>query len=213
MKSSVLGSVDVVDDMAGSVLSGHHNRRHSMAMTTSIASLTAPYTRSRSHSTSSVPLCPPSLAAHLLASVNSTIKEMEDADTTGFLKYVDDQVHETWDSAKAVMVGAQRLLRFHELPQERQENQYVLTGPVARMRYMVFTGFVGSIGIVTPFFKFWDTKPYRPLRISVFLAMAFSSIVPVLHLVSLKGALLTLAFLKFAGVSVTMYLLGVVFCK
>ncbi|KAG0174623.1 hypothetical protein DFQ30_003611 [Apophysomyces sp. BC1015] len=327
MKGSLFGSANNVDDMSTSTLTGHHSRRHSMAMTTSIASLTTPYTRSRSHSTSSVALCPPSLAAHLLASVNSTIKEIEDADTTGFLKYVDDQVHETWDNAKAVMVGAQRLLRFHELPQERQENQYVLTGyrfyqsnrdclksifmlhnetmniwshllgfiffaclsvysfnkhfpeasagdrtvvmtfclaalkclfcssiyhtfichshynvksftatldyigisflitasilvteyygfycsPVARMRYMVFTGFVGSIGIVTPFFKFWDTKPYRPLRISVFLAMAFSSIVPVLHLFSLKGSVLTLAFLKPAGVSVAMYILGVVF--
>lgn len=41
---------------------------------------------------------------------------------------MDDQVHETWDSAKAAVVGAQRLLQFHELPKEWQENEYVLSG-------------------------------------------------------------------------------------
>lgn len=54
--------------------------------------------------------------------------EMEEADTTGFLHYMDEQVHDTWDSAKALMIGAQRLLHIHELPKEWQENEYVLTG-------------------------------------------------------------------------------------
>jgi hypothetical protein len=63
-----------------------------------------------------------------MASVNSKIREIEDADSTGILRYVDDQVHEKWDTAKAAVVGAQRLLSFDELPNEWQENQYILTG-------------------------------------------------------------------------------------
>ncbi|KAI8384922.1 hemolysin-III related-domain-containing protein [Radiomyces spectabilis] len=236
-------------------------------------------------------------------------------------------MHETWDTAKAAMVGAQRLLRFHELPRERQENKYILSGyrfyqshrdclrsifmlhnetmniwshligfiffsflsiytfnskfpeatpsdrvvfttfclaalkclfcssiyhtfichshhhvknftatldyigiaflitasiliteyygfycnPIARWRYMVFSGFLGTVGTITPFFKFWDTPRYRPLRIGVFLAMGFSSLVPVLHLVSSKGFMPTVLFLKPALVSCAMYILGVIF--
>jgi hypothetical protein len=60
--------------------------------------------------------------------MSEKFREMEEADTTGFLQYMDDQVHDTWDNAKAVMVGAQRLLQFHELPKEWQENEYVLSG-------------------------------------------------------------------------------------
>ncbi|KAI8144154.1 hemolysin-III related-domain-containing protein [Fennellomyces sp. T-0311] len=305
--------------------STQHSRRHSqsVAISTSIGSLTVPHNRNRSHSTSS---CTPTIAAQLFASVNSKIKEIEDADSSGFLRYVDDQVHETWDIAKAAVVGAQRLLQFHELPKEWQENEYVLSGyrfckstrqclksifklhnetlniwshlvgfvcmaflsvfsfnrhfpeasmndrivfmvfclsalkclfcssvyhtfichsrhaiksftatldyigisilitasvlvteyygfycqPVPKMRYMIFTVVVGSAGVIMPFFKLWDTKEYRLLRISVFLSMAFSSIVPVLHLISMNGFVATLSFFHMAGISVTMYLLGVV---
>lgn len=107
----------------------HHLRRHSqsVALSTSLANaLTTPHTRTRSHSTSTCTAN--SIATQLFASVNSKIKEIEDADSTGFLRYMDDQVHETWDSAKAAVVGAQRLLQFHELPKEWQENEYVLSG-------------------------------------------------------------------------------------
>lgn len=49
-------------------------------------------------------------------------------DSVGFLQFVDDQVSDTWDSAKAAMVGAERLLLYHELPKDWQENQYILSG-------------------------------------------------------------------------------------
>lgn len=62
--------------------------------------------------------------------INEKFKEIEQTDSTGILQYMDDQVHDTWDNAKAAMVGAQRLLQFHELPKEWQENEYVLTGYV-----------------------------------------------------------------------------------
>ena len=78
---------------------------------------------------------------------------------------------------------------------------------------MIFTSIVGSVGVITPFFKSWDTKAWRPVRISVFLSMAFSSIVPVLHLVSLNGLVPTLSFFHLAAVSVMMYILGVIVCK
>ncbi|KAI8992437.1 hypothetical protein BDB01DRAFT_717149 [Pilobolus umbonatus] len=63
-----------------------------------------------------------------MSAVSERLKELEAADTTGFLQYMDDQVHDTWDSAKAVVIGAQRLLLYHELPKEWQENEYVLSG-------------------------------------------------------------------------------------
>ncbi|KAI9321587.1 hemolysin-III related-domain-containing protein [Dichotomocladium elegans] len=239
---------------------------------------------------------------------------------------MDDQVHETWDAAKAAVVGAQRLLMFHELPKEWQENEYVLSGyrfckssrgclksifklhnetcniwshilgfiifaclsyysfhrhfpeanlndrvifmtfclaalkclfcssvyhtfichsqhniksvtatldyigisilitasillteyygfycnPVTTTRYMIFTAVIGCAGIVGPFFKFWDTKQYRMLRIAVFLAMAFSSIVPVVHLLLKNGILKSLDFFQEALISVAMYIFGVI---
>ncbi|KAG0169363.1 hypothetical protein DFQ30_003710 [Apophysomyces sp. BC1015] len=79
-----------------------------------------------------------------------------------------------------------------------------------KAHYMVFTSIVGSVGIITPFFRHWDTKPWRPIRIAVFLSMAVSSIVPVCHLVWRSGFGPTLSFLHLAAVSVTMYILGVV---
>lgn len=69
-----------------------------------------------------------SISETTASTMSEKLKEMEEADSTGFLQYMDDQVHDTWDNAKAVMVGAQRLLQFHELPKEWQENEYVLSG-------------------------------------------------------------------------------------
>ncbi|KAG1443549.1 hypothetical protein G6F56_010632 [Rhizopus delemar] len=69
-----------------------------------------------------------SISSQIISTVNKKMKEIEEGDSTHLLQYVDDQVHETWDSAKAAMVGAQRLLQFHELPKEWQENEYVLSG-------------------------------------------------------------------------------------
>ncbi|KAG0738821.1 hypothetical protein G6F62_008790 [Rhizopus arrhizus] len=260
----------------------------------------------------------------MLSSVNKKMKEIEQEET--LLQYVDDQMHETWDSAKAAMIGAQRLLLFHELPKEWQENEYVLSGyrfyqtsqaclksifmihnetaniwshllgflfmswlciygfnthfpnatwtdrtvlitfcvaslkclfcsfvyhtfichshrqvklftatldymgiaflitasvlvaeyygfycrPLMRNRYMMFTLLLGSIGMFAPFLKRWDTKQYRPLRIAVFVSMAVSSAVPVIHLFCLNGFKSSCEFFDLAGLSVLMYILGVV---
>lgn len=84
--------------------------------------------------------------------------------------------------------------------------------PMARMRYMVFTTAVGSIGVFAPFLEKWDTKELRPLRIAVFVSMAVSSAVPVFHLAFLNGVRATWAFFELAGVSVFMYVLGVIVC-
>lgn len=64
----------------------------------------------------------------IMSSVGEKIKEIEEADSTSFLQFMDEQVHETWDTAKAAMIGAQRLLHLHELPKEWQENEYILSG-------------------------------------------------------------------------------------
>lgn len=81
--------------------------------------------------------------------------------------------------------------------------------PIPRSRYMIFSCLIGSIGVILPFFKFFDTKRYRPLRIGLFVAMAFSSIVPLLHLMTIKGAVDTFLFLKPALISALMYICGV----
>ena len=106
-----------------------HLRRHSQSNASETPEKHDQPSRSRSLSTSVLPSQEDSsFTEQLLASVNSKIREIEDADSTGILRYVDDQVHEKWDTAKAAVVGAQRLLSFHELPNEWQENQYILTG-------------------------------------------------------------------------------------
>lgn len=108
-----------------------HARRHSQsnaALHTSPKQDQQHPSRSRSLSTSVLPPADGSFTEQLLASVNSKIREIEDADSTGILRFVDDQVHEKWDTAKAAVIGAQRLLNFHELPNEWQENQYILSG-------------------------------------------------------------------------------------
>jgi adiponectin receptor len=111
----------------------HNVRRHSQSYAVCVSStsdnLTTPYTRGRSFSTSAVSNCSPSsFAAHILASVNSTLKTMDEPEEHRFLDYVDGQVHETWETAKALMLGTKRLLLIHELPPDRRENQYVLSG-------------------------------------------------------------------------------------
>lgn len=129
----------------------HHARRHSQstALSSSVAGLlTTPRNRTRSHSTSAIQQpCTPALATHLWESVNSKIKEIEDADSTGFLRYMDDHVQETWDSAKAAVVGAQRLLQFHELPKEWQENEYILSGYVCLYTVIFFVREFELLGV------------------------------------------------------------------
>ncbi|KAG2195893.1 hypothetical protein INT47_002936 [Mucor saturninus] len=300
-----------------------HLRRYSQSHVVSFSSakdsLTVPYSRGRSYSASAAH---GSLAAQLIASVNEKIKQetsyYEDA---AFIEYMD----ETWDTAKALSLGAKRLLLIEELPKDRQENEYVLSGyrfyrntrdclrslfklhnetmniwshllgffffsylsvsifqrkfpeassrdllvftafclasltcllcssiyhtfichsahhvksftatldyigitflitasislinhfgfycdPVPRIRYIVFSCLIGSIGVILPFFRFFDTKRYRPLRIGLFVAMAFSSIVPLVHMASMKGSHQTLLFLKPALIGAAMYICGV----
>jgi adiponectin receptor len=81
--------------------------------------------------------------------------------------------------------------------------------PIPRVRYMMFSLLIGTIGTVLPFFPFFDTKRYRPLRIGLFVTMGFSSIVPLLHLISMKGFLETVWFLKPALYGGLMYCAGV----
>lgn len=87
---------------------------------TSTNLLTVPRTRHRSHSTSSI-----SASTEIRTDI---FTDTEPSAAASFLQYVDDQVHETWDQAKLAMIGAQRLLKYHELPKDWQENEYVLTG-------------------------------------------------------------------------------------
>lgn len=89
---------------------------------TSTNLLTVPRTRHRSHSTSSI-----SATTEIRADIFTDTDSSPSA-AASFLQYVDDQVHETWDQAKLAVIGAQRLLKYHELPKDWQENEYVLTG-------------------------------------------------------------------------------------
>lgn len=308
-----------------------HLRRYSQSHVVSVSStkdaLTIPYTRGRSFSMNAVN---GSLAAQLIASVNEKLKASDDHtpyydEDSSFMEYMDGQVHETWETAKALLLGSKRLLLIEELPKDRQENQYVLSGyrfyrntkdclkslfklhnetmniwshllgffffsylsvsvfqrkfpeasnrdllvftlfclasltcllcssiyhtfichsarhvksftatldyigitflitasisiinhfgfycdPIPRTRYIIFSCLIGSIGVILPFFRFFDTKRYRPLRIGLFVAMAFSSIVPLLHMATIKGLSDTLVFLKPALLGASMYVCGV----
>lgn len=294
-----------------------HSRRYSQSHVISLSSakdnLTTPHHRNRSFSTSSVD--PTSLAAHLISSVNNDLKE----------ELIEPDDAEICEVTKALLLGAQRLLLIEELPKDRRENQYVLSGyrfyrstndclrslfklhnetlniwshllgfiffaflsfnlfqrkfpeasphdlliftafcvasllcllcssvyhtfichsahhvksftatldyigitflitasistivhfgfycdPVSRNYYMIFSSLIGSIGVILPFFRFFDTKRYRPLRIGLFVAMAFSSIVPLLHLATVKGLIDSIEFLKPALKGIAMYICGV----
>lgn len=81
--------------------------------------------------------------------------------------------------------------------------------PIPRNRYIIFSCLIGSIGVILPFFRFFDTRRYRPLRIGLFVAMAFSSVVPLLHMTTVKGAANTAVFLKPALLGSAMYVCGV----
>lgn len=99
-------------------MSPHHARRYSQSQVVSNSSkqdgLTIPYTRGRSFSASVVQGS--ALAAQIIATVNNNLNEK-----SSFLD-------ESWETTKALMLGTQRLLLFEELPRDRQENQYVLSG-------------------------------------------------------------------------------------
>lgn len=106
-----------------------HLRRYSQSHVVSFSSakdaLTVPYTRGRSYSASAAH---GSLAAQLIASVNEKLKVKETDYDCSFIDYMDDQIHETWDTAKALLLGSKRLLLLEELPKDRRENEYVLSG-------------------------------------------------------------------------------------
>ncbi|KAG1138169.1 hypothetical protein G6F37_010862 [Rhizopus arrhizus] len=292
------------------------NSRYSQSHLVSVSSstkdnLTTPHHRSRSFSTSSVD--PSSLAVHIISSVNNKLKKEEHT------------MNEICEVTRALLLGSKRLLLIEELPKDRRENQYVLSGyrfyqskhdclkslfklhnetmniwshllgfvffsflsihlfkrkfpeasqpdlliftafclasllcllcssiyhtfichsahhvksftatldyigitflitasisiivhfgfycdPTSRNRYMIFSSLIGSIGVILPFFRFFDTKRYRPLRIGLFVAMAFSSIVPLLHLVTVNGLVDSFEFLKPALMGCVMYICGV----
>ncbi|CEG67218.1 hypothetical protein RMATCC62417_03680 [Rhizopus microsporus] len=293
----------------------YHSRRYSQshAVSSATETLTTPYHRGRSFSTSSID--PSTLAVQLISSVNNKLKEENE---------IPDDV-EICEVTRALLLGAQRLLLIEELPKDRRENQYVLSGyrfyrsandclkslfklhnetmniwshllgfiffsflsvnvfqrkfpeasthdlliftafcfasllcllcssiyhtfichaahhvksftatldyigitflitasicvivhfgfycdPTSRNRYMIFSCLIGSIGVILPFFRFFDTKRYRPLRIGLFVAMAFSSIVPLLHMITAKGWTESFEFLKPALLGSLMYLCGV----
>lgn len=107
-----------------------HLRRYSQSHVVSLSStkdgLTHPYTRGRSFSMTAVN---GSLAAQFIASVNEKLKAKEEDipyydEDSSFMEYMD----ETWETGKALLLGSKRLLLIEELPKDRQENQYVLSG-------------------------------------------------------------------------------------
>lgn len=114
--------------------SRRYSQSHVASLTSSVKDgLTIPYTRSRSFSTSAVH---GSLAAQFIASVNEKLKnaaseeEKENADeTTTFLDSVTHTIYDTTrEIERALLLGSKRLLLIEELPKDRQENQYVLSG-------------------------------------------------------------------------------------
>lgn len=100
-----------------------HSQSHVLFNTATKDSLTIPYTRNRSFSTSVVQGS--SLAAQIIATVNNNLNNNE---SDSLLTRAEAFVDETWEITKALMLGSKRLLLLEELPKDRQENQYVLSG-------------------------------------------------------------------------------------
>ncbi|CAG8665824.1 1969_t:CDS:2, partial [Paraglomus occultum] len=61
--------------------------------------------------------------------VLETLREIEELDSTGILKCVDQHMVGTYNAiTRAAKLGASRLLSFDELPKEWQENPYIRSG-------------------------------------------------------------------------------------
>lgn len=102
-----------------------HSQSHVLSNSATKDSLTIPYTRGRSFSTSVVQGS--SLAAQIIATVNNNLNN-NNHESESLLTRAEHFVDETWEITKALMLGSKRLLLLEELPKDRQENQYVLSG-------------------------------------------------------------------------------------
>lgn len=85
------------------------------------------------------------------------------------------------------------------------------TASTLRTLYMTITLLIGVTGTLLPLFPWFDTKPYRPLRILLFLLQASAALFPILHMFFGRGVALTLEFTQPLGYSILCYLLGVIF--
>jgi len=82
---------------------------------------------------------------------------------------------------------------------------------VFRTVYTLILAVMGIVGITIPFFSWFSHEGYRNFRISIFISMAFTSIIPVCHAIILRGWIPTWNFFYPEAMSNLTYLVGVVF--
>jgi adiponectin receptor len=80
----------------------------------------------------------------------------------------------------------------------------------AQVFYMTLTAVLGCIGIVIPWFEWFDTVENRGWRITFFLGIAVSGIIPMLHLSYITSLKQALFFLAPISKSLFSYIAGVV---
>ncbi|KAI1321144.1 hypothetical protein EDD11_007710, partial [Mortierella claussenii] len=80
---------------------------------------------------------------------------------------------------------------------------------VFRNSYIAATALFGVAGVVIPWLSWFDQKETRWLRITFFLSMAASALLPVFHLMLIQGAGVTLEWIFPLLKSMGSYLLGV----
>ncbi|KAK9723072.1 inc metabolism membrane protein [Basidiobolus ranarum] len=80
--------------------------------------------------------------------------------------------------------------------------------PFLRNLYTTATVTLGVTGVIIPWFRWFDEKDYRIVRIMIFLLMGATGIVPFIHLVMLNGWADTSIFIYKFGQSLSFYALG-----
>ncbi|CAM0139680.1 inc metabolism membrane protein [Umbelopsis sp. WA50703] len=80
---------------------------------------------------------------------------------------------------------------------------------VWRNTYIAGTSILSLLGIYMPFSEWFNQNEFKWLRITFFIALAASGVLPIFHLVNIHGAMHTLNWLSPLLYSLSSYLLGV----
>ncbi|KAI7871216.1 hemolysin-III related-domain-containing protein [Spinellus fusiger] len=82
--------------------------------------------------------------------------------------------------------------------------------PMLRNSYILGTGTLALLGVVLPFMPWFDRHEYRWIRISFFVSLTSSCVLPVAHLMMAYGSSVILSWLMPVAKSLACYVLGVV---
>ncbi|CAJ0766928.1 15340_t:CDS:2 [Entrophospora sp. SA101] len=128
-----------------------------------------------------------------------TLKEMENIDSTGILKCVDQHVVDTYNAISAAAKLGSCLMQcaatfdyigisFLIIASIIITEYYGLyCSPFERNFYMTFTALVGLVPIICAIFPWFDSKRFRLFRVILFITLGCSGVFPLAHLVYIHG--------------------------